>query len=89
MGVEHKLKLKKEFEEVKEDYEDLLDKSEIGCICHLHSPCALCSHAGNPANLIENPDAWYHICPDCGTVMKDRGSEFDCPHCGFTTCGSC
>ena len=87
MGVEHSLKLKKEFEKDKEAFEDMLEN--YGCSCHINPPCALCVHEGNPNNLIENPDAWDHICPDCGTVMKNRGSEFDCPHCGFTTCGSC
>ena len=85
--TEHKLKLKPAYTKVKEAFEGMLE--ERGCSCHINSPCALCTHEGNPTNLIENPDAWYHICPDCGTAMKDRGSEFDCPHCGFTTCGSC
>ena len=85
--TEHKLKLKKEFEMVSEDYKEEYPKRS--CSCESEYPCFLCAHPGNPSNLIENPDAWHHICPDCGTVMKNRGSEFDCPHCGFTTCGSC
>ena len=87
MGVEHKLKLKKEFENVQKDFKEEFVKRS--CSCESGAPCFLCAHEGNPANLIENPDAWDHICPDCGTVMKNRGSAFDCPHCGFTTCGSC
>lgn len=85
--TEHKLKLKPEYEEKKEEFESLLD--EICCSCHINPPCELCSHKGNPTNLIENEDAWFHMCPDCGTVMKKKGTNYNCPHCGFTTCGSC
>ena len=87
MGVEHKLKIKPAYEELQDEFESKF--ADYSCSCHIDPPCSLCIHPGNPANLIEDPDAWDHICPDCGTVMKDRGSEFDCPHCGFTTCGSC
>lgn len=86
--TEHKIKLKLEYEKEKEDFDRCLEEGE-SCACHISPPCSLCSHKGNPTNLIENEDAWLHICPDCGTIMKKKGIHYDCSHCGFTTCASC
>ena len=85
--IEHKLKLKPAYEELEKEFQEKFIHDS--CSCFRDDMCSICSHEGNPANLIENPDAWHHLCPDCGTIMKDRNSDFDCPHCGFTTCGSC
>ena len=51
-----KMQLKKEYQEKRDEFEEMLDTR--GCSCHINPPCAMCVHEGNPANLIENEDAW-------------------------------
>lgn len=85
--TEHELKLKPAYVELQEEFE--AEFANHSCSCHISAPCSLCIHEGNPTNLIENEDAWYHLCPECSTIMLKKGIHFDCPHCGFTTCASC
>jgi len=44
--------LKREFDEMHDD---------AACSCHMHPPCPVCTHPGNPVNLQENPDAWLKL----------------------------
>lgn len=30
----------------------------VGCACHLSPPCAHCTDPDNPANVMEEDDAW-------------------------------
>lgn len=32
---------------------------------------------------------YVHKCPECGTAMIIKNGHWHCPHCGYTSCGSC
>lgn len=49
--------LKKEYQDLRDEFETILAGGRV-CSCHLRAPCPTCTHEGNPANLIENEDAW-------------------------------